>query len=89
MRHPKRTLQPTRSGSDKPVAPPDLWAQMDALLPNHKATRPPNSFTVQEFAKRKGISRVHAATILVELMSAGKLTRVKVEAKWHYQIVVR
>ena len=73
--------------SEKPVAPIDIWEQMDALVPNQVAAPPPNSFTIDMFAERRGFSPSWAAKVVGKLVKQGKLTRVKAGGKLWFTIV--
>jgi hypothetical protein len=86
LRNSKGNVRLTCSRDNKPVAPPDIWAQMDALVPNKQATPPTNGFTIDMFAERKGYKHSQASKVLGALLREGKLTRVKVGGKWWYTI---
>jgi hypothetical protein len=89
MRDKKRVVQPTaRSHNEfvKPLAPPDLWEQLDKLVPNRVASPPENSFTVEEFSKRKGLSDSHARKVVNDLCRKGHVCRVKFGGKFYYTV---
>jgi hypothetical protein len=86
LRNSKGNVRATGSRDNKPVAPPDIWAQMDALVPTQQASAPANSFTAEMFSERKGYSIAHGRVVLRDLLKQGKLTRVKVGGKWWYTI---
>lgn len=87
MRDTKRNVRAPGGGRHKPVAPSDLWLQMDALVPTKVKTPPPDSFTAGEFKERKGLQWSRAREILAYLVKINKLSRVKVEGKYYYTIV--
>lgn len=82
----KRDVRSTASGSDRPVAPPDLWAQMDALAPNLVATPPANAFTTDMFAERRGLSQHISQRTLAKLVKEGRLTRVRIGKAYWYTV---
>jgi hypothetical protein len=73
----------------KPTPPADLWTQLDALLPNNVNARPENSFTSDEFAKRKGLSDHRSQAVLKSLTEEGKLTRVRFSNRYYYSLVTK
>ena len=85
-RNQRNVLAPA-SGGDKPVAPDDLWAQMDSLLPSHYSAPPANAFSIEMFADRKGLSISQSNKILIKLAKDGKLTKVKVGGKLWFSLV--
>ena len=89
MRDSKRNVLAPGSGDNKPVAPPDIWEQMDALAPSQRAVPPHDSFTAEMFGERKGYCVAHARAILRELFKAGKLTRVKAGGKLWFTLVIK
>lgn len=52
----KANLPAARAKNHAPVAPPDLWEQIDREVAAYSATPPPGSFTVKEFATRYGMT---------------------------------
>jgi hypothetical protein len=82
----KRAVHSTASGDNKPVAPPDLWSQLDALVPDRVSEPPANGFTVDMFAKRKSLSAAHSCKLLRNLHHEGKLNRVKVGGLYYYTV---
>jgi len=55
----------------------DVWAELERLRPTVKAVRPPNSFTVSEFARKRGISIKSAQTALTGMEAAKQAVREK------------
>jgi len=55
--------------SNKPKPPSDLWERLDAEY-SHR-TRPENSFTIGEYAKRYGITHSAAEVAIDRLEVAG------------------
>jgi hypothetical protein len=89
MRIRARDLQPARCRdhqSVKPIAPVDLWEQIDKLVPNRSPMRPDNSFTVVEFAQRKGVSDSQACKLVRALYQATKLQKIKVGNQYYYTL---
>lgn len=59
----------------KPKAPPDLWAQMDALRETvlRHIEPPPGSFTVSDYAQRYKVCESTAKVQIMRLCHSGKL----------------
>lgn len=72
-----RDLQAPQKASSKPVAPPDLWEQLDELYSRHQASSPPGEgwVTAGEYASRFHISKRAALDRLSKLHQAGKLEK--------------
>jgi hypothetical protein len=81
MHRKKRAVLVARSGNSvlvKPVPPPNLWdklATVHAEL-NIVTERPPNSFTMSEYAAKFNMSWSCGARRLKELVGAGRVRRV-------------
>ncbi len=78
------TIRPaTRGNHDamtKPVPPSDLWAQLDALNQEVYVSRPPDVFTVKEYAERYSMSYSNAGRMVTTLIEKGRVERV---GKWY------
>lgn len=53
--------------------PNSIWEQLEEIDP--VPTPPPNSFTTQEYAEKRGISRRHASDKLERLAKDGKIRK--------------
>jgi hypothetical protein len=74
MRHKKGVVQLAPSGDNKPVAPPNLWEQLDALRPK-EPVRPEGSFTATEYQRKFDITPGKAKVQLNRMLAEGKLVR--------------
>ena len=89
----KGTLQPAARGDNetvKPVAPPDLWAQMDRLnaeagIPN----RDDAGISPEQYAERYHISMAGARSRLYSLVADGKLLKGKRFERGRWRVVFR
>lgn len=84
----KRALQPPARADNKPVAPTDLWERLNkevaALQGQPIGLRPPDSFTVEEYAAACQRSKDWAHDKLTVLFKRGILKRVKVGYAYCY-----
>ena len=77
MSNPVRNLQATQKASSKPVAPLDLWEQLDKLAAEVCEGRPEGEgwFTPLEYSAQRNLPERTALTRLQRLYRAGKLER--------------
>ena len=77
MSHPQRIVHTSGSRSNevlKPIPPADLWAQLDSLRSADgilNKIQPPNSFTLQDYMSRYGVSRASGRTHLNRMVKQG------------------
>jgi predicted HTH transcriptional regulator len=64
---------------------PDLWQQLDAALGTEE--RPVNSFTRDEFQKRRNVSDSHARRLLKRLVDRGKIKMLGSGSHTYYVLV--
>jgi hypothetical protein len=73
---------------EKPVAPPDIWDQLNALEPKLVVMeRPANSFTTAEFGERYGVSN-RAAWGRLQLMKNKGIVEHVVDGINSYWVIV-
>jgi hypothetical protein len=79
-RHAKALVLDTDDGMyhPKPEPPSDLWERMDDLLKSQNS-RPADTFTCSEFAKRYGIAASTARAKILRLISEGKVVQLGTE----------
>jgi hypothetical protein len=88
MRDKKRVVLPAPSGDNKPVAPPDMWCQMDELVSAATTkTVPDNHFTFHEFIAKYGYGREKGYRLLRSLRAQGKVKRVGTTIDTYYVVV--
>ncbi len=75
MHNIKKAVPAARAKSHAPVAPSDLWVQLDAIVLQHKE-HPKNSFTVAEFADKYGLPRSTAKYRINSLLLANKIRKI-------------
>jgi HTH domain len=73
---------------EKPVAPPDIWDQLNALEPKLvEMARPENSFTTSEFAERYEVSN-RAAWGRLQVMKTKGIVEHVVDGINSYWVIV-
>jgi len=74
-----RVLPSSQTTNSKPVAPPDIWEQLEAIREEMRSDslKPEGAgwFTASEYAEHKGGSVGYAVDLLRNLHKAGKLER--------------
>ena len=60
----------------KPKPPVDLWEQLEEIEQQHIAQRPPNTFTVGEYAQKRGLTRGKARWRMEILLKKGAIERI-------------
>lgn len=78
----KKNLRPAAGAGNAPVKPEppssDVWDKLAAVEKETMAVRPPGSFTVTEYAERRGITRNEARTTVERMAQLGKVIKHKV-----------
>lgn len=82
----QRAIPLTRSESDKPVAPGDLWSKLDAVLLASVGCKPEDAFTAVEYGERKGLTAETARKRLDVFASKGILETGKYLGKKWYRV---
>jgi Fic family protein len=71
----------------KPVAPVDLWQQMDELVAETGYKRPEDHFTMAEFRQRYDLTSGAAEARLDRLVAIGKVEKIKVGSRNYYKVI--
>ena len=85
----KRNVQVAADSSKqlvKPTPPADLWAGMDKLH-DELYDKPPNSFTLNEYMEKYGVTTDIAYKRLHKLVVKGKLEKIKKGVRSWYRII--
>ena len=78
-----------KPSSSKPVPPDDLWQQLDKVVADVGTIKPPNdSFSLEDFCIRYGVSRGKGQNEIRKLKDAGKIISLgRFGNKTYYQLV--
>jgi hypothetical protein len=81
MQSNQRVVQLAAGGSDKPVAPVDLWERLDELnRAVSSSVQPEGGFTAMEFQEQFGLSMSVAYKRLRQMVRAGDVEKM---GKWY------